>query len=161
MMPRRGGGRVGCYWNATMEAWFKDNPQMFLSFPYVGMDFRGDREMGLPTGYAWEKVGMFLCFILHLLEYYILYVYYDDSDIVLLLLQMLVSSDVQWLGWWDTIRFGILDVLLMQSGDREELQYSLTVEHLAGRLVLQGRESAQLLLRVLLRGLTPRQGRLM
>ena len=52
MMPHVGGGRVGHYWNATKEAWFEANPQMFLMFPYAGMDFRGDPYMGLLAGYA-------------------------------------------------------------------------------------------------------------
>lgn len=38
MMPQGGGGRVGRYWNATTEAWFEANPQMFLPFTYVWMD---------------------------------------------------------------------------------------------------------------------------
>ena len=54
VMPRNGGGRVGHYWNATIEAWFEANPQMFLSFPYVGMNFHGDPNMGLIVGYAWS-----------------------------------------------------------------------------------------------------------
>ena len=41
--------------------------------------------MGLPAGYAWGPTGMYLCF-LHLLEYLCLYVYYDDTDIVLVTL---------------------------------------------------------------------------
>ena len=69
MMPRGGGGRVGRYWNTTMEAWFEANPQMFLSFHYAEMEFRGDSDMGLPAGYAWGLAGMFLCFIIPLLKY--------------------------------------------------------------------------------------------
>ena len=67
------------------EAWFEANPQIFLPLPYVGMDFQGDPDMGLPTIYSWGPTGMSLCF-LHLLEYLRLYVYYDDMDIVLVAL---------------------------------------------------------------------------
>ena len=42
---------------------------MFLAFPYVEMDFYGDPDMGLLVGYVWGPTGMFLCFILNLLEY--------------------------------------------------------------------------------------------
>ena len=52
VMPRGGGGRVGHYWNITIEAWLESNPYIFLPFPYVGMDFRGDPDMGIPIGYA-------------------------------------------------------------------------------------------------------------
>ena len=38
-------------------------------------------------------------FNLHLLSIYDLYVYYDDTDIVLLLLQMLVRLGALQLGW--------------------------------------------------------------
>ena len=105
MMLRGGGGRVGSYWNATTEAWFEANPQMFLPFPYAGMDFQGDLDMGLPTRYAWGPAGMSLCFF-HLLEYLCLYVYYDDNDIVLVTLADVgeVGHPVAWLVGHQPIR---------------------------------------------------------
>ena len=39
MMLRGDGGMVRNYWNTTIEAWFKVNPQMFFPYPYGGMDF--------------------------------------------------------------------------------------------------------------------------
>lgn len=58
-----GGGEVGHYWNATTDAWFKVNPQMFLNFPYSRMDFRGVLDMGLPVVYVLGPTCMiFLCF---------------------------------------------------------------------------------------------------
>lgn len=60
-MPWGGGGMVGRYWNATAEAWFEANPQMFLPYPYAGMDFQGDLDMGLSFGYVWGPTGM--CYI--------------------------------------------------------------------------------------------------
>ena len=62
VMPRGGGCMVGRYWNATTEAWFKVNPEMFFPFPYAGMDFRGDADMHLPFGYAWGPTGMLCMF---------------------------------------------------------------------------------------------------
>lgn len=68
VLPQTGGGRVGRYRNATTKAWFEAYPQIFLSFPYVGMDFEGEPNMCLAGGYAWGSKGMFLC-LLNLLEY--------------------------------------------------------------------------------------------
>ena len=61
VMPRGDGGVVGHYWNDTIEAWFEANLQMFLPYPYAGMDFEGDPDIGLPFGYVWGPVGM--CYI--------------------------------------------------------------------------------------------------
>ena len=58
MMPRSGGSMVGSYWNDTMEAWFEANMQMFRPYPYAGMDFQGDPDIGLPFGYVWGPAGM-------------------------------------------------------------------------------------------------------
>ena len=62
VMPRGGGGMVGHYWNTTTEAWFEVNPQMFLSFPYVGMDFRGDLDIGLSPGFSYGPKGTLFMF---------------------------------------------------------------------------------------------------
>lgn len=84
-MPQGSGGRVGHYWNTTKEPWFEANPQIFLPFPYATMEFQGDQDMGLPAGYAFGQPRMSFCF-LHLLYYLCLYVYYNDTDIVLVTL---------------------------------------------------------------------------
>lgn len=34
------------------------NPQMILEYPYCGVDFKGDTDMGLPSGDAWDLAGM-------------------------------------------------------------------------------------------------------
>ena len=73
---------------------------------------------------------------------------------------MLVRSGVSWLGWWDMIQSGGLEVFHAWPGGKEGLRRSLKVEHLAGRLVLQGRAIAQILLGVLLSGFMPRWRRL-
>lgn len=39
VMSRSGGGKVGHYWNATVEDWFNCNPKLILEFPYQGVDF--------------------------------------------------------------------------------------------------------------------------
>ena len=78
---------------------------MFLPFPYAGMEFRGDPEMGLPTRYTWGPLGTPLRF-LHLFEYLFLYVYYDDIDIVLVTLVDVgeVGRPVAWLVGHQPIR---------------------------------------------------------
>ena len=69
------------YWNATTEACFEANPQMFLPFPYAGMDFCGNPKTGLPPGYVW---GLVVClyFICIYLSIYVYKCIYDDTDIV-------------------------------------------------------------------------------
>ena len=57
-----------------MKAWIEVNPQMFLPFPYAGMDFRGDPNMGLPLVMLGGQQVHFLCF-LHLYEYVCAYVF--------------------------------------------------------------------------------------
>ena len=64
---------------------------------------------------------MSLCF-LHLFEYLCLYVYYDDTNIVLVTLADVGEVSHRWLGWLGTIHFGDLKEL---SGVREELLHSL------------------------------------
>lgn len=83
VMPQGCGGMVGNYWNATTEAWFKVNPQMFLSFPYAGMDFHGDPDMGLPFGYAWGPIGMFCYVFCIYLSTYVFMYFSSDTDIIL------------------------------------------------------------------------------
>lgn len=61
VMPCGGGGMVGRYWNDTMEVWFEANLQVFFPYPYTGMDFQGDLDIGLPFDYVWGPAGM--CYI--------------------------------------------------------------------------------------------------
>ena len=61
VIPRGGGGMVSHYWNNTMEAWFEANLHIFFPYPYAGMDFQVDPDIGLPFGYVWDPAGM--CYI--------------------------------------------------------------------------------------------------
>ena len=80
-MPRGGGGMVGSYWNVTTESWFEPKPQMFLPFPYAGMDFCGNPKTGLPPGYVWGLVVYLYVFCISL-SIYVYKCIYDDTDIV-------------------------------------------------------------------------------
>ena len=60
-MPQGGGGMVHHYLNDMTKAWFEANPQMFFPYPYAGMDFQGDPDIGLPFGYVWGPATM--CYI--------------------------------------------------------------------------------------------------
>ena len=39
-------------------SWWEQQIIILDDYPYAGMDFRGDPDMGLPSGDAWDLVGM-------------------------------------------------------------------------------------------------------
>ena len=62
---------------------------MFFPYPYMGMDFQGDPDIGLPFGYVWGPAGM--CYILlHLFESLCTYVFcFLTLTLFWLIMQML------------------------------------------------------------------------
>ena len=58
VMSHDDGGLVGRYWNDTTKAQFEANPKMIFPYPYMGMDFQGDPDIGLPFGYVWGPAVM-------------------------------------------------------------------------------------------------------
>ena len=84
---------------------------MFLELPYYGMNFQGDPNMGLPTGYVWGPVGMIFLFFIFFMCFCIFLVFYDvciymctvvTLALYFFLLQMWEQLDDLLLGWWDT-----------------------------------------------------------
>jgi len=63
------------------------NPHLILDYPYHGVDFRGDPDIGLPPGATWGRSG--ICFlVLYSYTYVFFHVFmiYDDIDTMICLL---------------------------------------------------------------------------
>ena len=55
-----GGGSVQSVYDDDLYFWWERQLPALEQFPYAGMDFRGDVELVLPPGGAWEELGNFL-----------------------------------------------------------------------------------------------------
>jgi hypothetical protein len=58
ILVHHGGGEGGHYFTAQATQIWRQMPQVILQFPYVGVDFRGDPDMVLPRGEAFDHRGM-------------------------------------------------------------------------------------------------------
>jgi hypothetical protein len=58
ILVRHGGGEGGHYFTEQAAQIWRQTPQVILRFPYVGVDFRGDPDMVLPPGEAFDDRGM-------------------------------------------------------------------------------------------------------
>jgi hypothetical protein len=66
VLVHHGGGEGGHYFSADAARIWKQMLQVVLRYPYAGVDFRGDPDMVLPPGEAFDHQGTFfdLCCLL-------------------------------------------------------------------------------------------------
>jgi hypothetical protein len=58
ILVRHGGGEGGHYFTEQAAQIWQQTPQVILQFPYAGVDFRGEPDMVLPPGEAFDDRGM-------------------------------------------------------------------------------------------------------
>ena len=56
-MHRLGGGRVSNPYPADLFSWWRRQVVSINDYPYAGIDFRGDPDMPLPPGSAYDDIG--------------------------------------------------------------------------------------------------------
>jgi hypothetical protein len=66
ILLHHGGGEGGHFFSAEVARIWQQMSQVILQYPYVGVDFRGDPDMVLLPGEAFDHRGMFsmlVCFL--------------------------------------------------------------------------------------------------
>jgi hypothetical protein len=58
VLVRHSGGKGGHYFSAEAAQIWRQMPQVILQYPYARVDFRGDPNMVLPPGEAFDHRGM-------------------------------------------------------------------------------------------------------
>ena len=57
IMARTSGGRAKVKFEATFFCWLCDQILMIEDYAFVGIEFRGDLDLPLPTSAQWRDIG--------------------------------------------------------------------------------------------------------